>query len=301
MILQLSHAGSFRAKGYVLAVVGSMFWGASGIAGQFLLQNRGVSPEWFASSRMILAGLILLAYDAACYKGDIFSIWRDKREAVRLLIFSVVGMLGVQYTYFTAIHLSNAPTATIIQYTMPILILFWDSLTGRHLPGRRQCLCVGLAIMGTFLIVTQGRWGTLSVSPQALTWGLFSSVAAAFYTVQPKGLIRRWRSSLVVGWGMLTGGIVFSPVSRPWIFVGYFDTAAVLAFAFVVVFGTAVAFWLYLSSVEYISPGEASLLNSVEPLSSIVLSMLIFDMTFGAAEGLGAALIIGTVLMVTKK
>jgi len=29
--------------------------------------------------------------------------------------------------------------------------------------------------------------------------------------------------------------------------------------------------------------------------------MLIFGMTFGAAEGLGAALIIGTVLMVTKK
>ena len=116
--------------------------------------------------------------------------------------------------------------------------------------------------------------------------------AAAFYVAQPKNIIRRTRSSLVVGWGMLIGGLAFSPIARPWSPAGYFDAAALAALAFVIVFGTAIAFWIYLSSVETIEPSEAGLLNSVEPLSSILFSMLFFQMSFGLPECIGTLLII---------
>jgi drug/metabolite transporter (DMT)-like permease len=288
-------------KGIALAVLGSILWGASGISGQFLLQFRAVPAEWLTAVRMIVAGILLLAYDAASHHGDIFSIWKQKREAARLILFSVVGMLGVQYTYFAAILYSNAPTGTILQYMMPIIILAWTALRSHTLPGKKACICCALAIIGTFLIVTRGTWGTLAISPLALFWGLLSAVAAAFYTVQPQGLIIRWRASLIVGWAMLAGGLIFSPIARPWQPAGDFDTLAILALIYVIVVGTAIAFWLYLSSLKYIEPSEAGLLNSVEPLSSIVLSMLIFHLTFGVAEAVGAALIICTVLVVTRQ
>ena len=63
---------------------------------------------------------------------------------------------------------------------------------------------------------------------------------------------------------------------------------------------TAAAFALYISSVAYIEPSEASLLNSLEPLSSIAFSVLFLGMTFGGAELLGAACIIAAVLAVTR-
>lgn len=290
---------SMRAKGIFLALFGSTLWGASGIAGQFLMQDRGVSPEWLAAVRMIAAGLLLLAFDGARHKGDIFSIWKKRADAVTLLLFSVIGMLGVQYMYFAAIVESNAPTATILQYMMPILVIGWTAFRGRRFPSRRDIFCAALAVGGTALLVTRGEWGTMAISPAALAWGLGSAAAGAFYVVQPKTLIRKWRSSLVVGWGMLAGGLAFSPIARPWAPAGIFDSAALLALAFVVIFGTAAAFWLYLSSVEYIEPSEAGLLNSAEPLSSILFSMLFFGTAFGAAEWAGTAMVILAVLGVS--
>ena len=286
-------------KGALLAMAGSILWGASGIGGQFLMQDRGLSPEWFASARMICAGLLLLFLDGICHRWDIFSIWKNRRDAGMLLLFAVAGMVGVQYTYFVTIALSNAAAATILQYTMPIWILLWTAFRERRQPGLREMACVALAIGGTALVVTHGEWGTVAIAPAALAWGLVSAVAAAFYVVQPKTLIRRWRSSLVVGWGMLLGGLLLSPFSRLWEPAGTFDAAAMGALAFVIILGTAAAFWMYLASVEYIEPGEAGLLNSMEPLSSILFSVLFFGMAFGFMECAGTALIICAVLAVT--
>lgn len=289
-----------HGKGVALAVAGSVLWGASGIAGQFLLQDRGVTPEWLSAARMIGAGILLLGLDGLRCGGDIFSIWKSRHEALMLLLFGVLGMVGVQYTYFAAIALSNAATATILQYTMPILVILWTAFAERTRPSGRVLAALVLAVGGVLLLVTRGEWGTLAISPEALFWGLLSAAGAAFYTVQPKGLIRRWRSSLVVGWGMLIGGLFLSPLASLAAPPGLWDLPAYGALAFVVVFGTAAAFSLYISSVAYIEPGEASLLNSMEPLSSILFSVALLGMTFGAAELCGAAAILAAVYWVSR-
>lgn len=289
-----------HGKGVALAVAGSVLWGASGIAGQFLLQDRGVTPEWLSAARMIGAGILLLGLDGLRCGGDIFSIWKSRHEALMLLLFGVLGMVGVQYTYFAAIALSNAATATILQYTMPILVILWTAFSERTRPSGRVLAALVLAVGGVLLLVTRGEWGMLAVSPEALFWGLLSAAGAAFYTVQPKGLIRRWRSSLVVGWGMLIGGLFLSPLASLAAPPGQWDLSAYGALAFVVVFGTAAAFSLYISSVAYIEPGEASLLNSMEPLSSILFSVALLGMTFGAAELCGAAAILAAVCWVSR-
>lgn len=104
-----------------------MLWGASGIAGQILLQDRGVTPEWLSAARMIGAGLLLLLMDGVQHGRELFSVWRERRTAAMLVCFAVLGMVGVQYTYFAAIALSNAATATILQYMMPILVILWTA------------------------------------------------------------------------------------------------------------------------------------------------------------------------------
>ena len=84
-----------HGKGAALAAAGSVLWGASGIAGQVLLQDKGVTPEWLSAARMIGAGVLLLAFTAQ--RGErLFPIWREK--ALALLLFGVLGMIGVQYT-----------------------------------------------------------------------------------------------------------------------------------------------------------------------------------------------------------
>lgn len=289
-----------RKRGLLMVSLGASMWGGSGVAGQYLLQDCGFSTEWLVVSRMLLAGVILLLIDTCIYKESILHIWQDKKDALEVLLFAVFGMLAVQYTYFACIKAGNAATATVLQYLMPVFIVGYTALRVCRFPRYQEILCVGMAVGGTFLLVTHGSLDTLSISPQALFWGLAAAVAAAFYTMQPKRLIRKWRPTLVVGWGMLLGGTALSFLCPPWNFVGIWHPLAGLIYAYIIIFGTVVAFGCYLGSIKYIQPAEASILGSLEPLSAIVFSLLFLDASFGLMDLLGTALILGTVFLLAR-
>lgn len=292
---------SNRLKGIILAVGGSIFWGGSGVAAQFLLQDRGMTADYLTAIRTITAGLILLLIDRFVYGNNITNIWRYKASRYRLLFFGIFGMMAVQYTYFAAIAYSNAPTGTIIQYLMPVVILLWIALRERKLPQLGQVVCAILAILGTALLVTHGSLTTLSISEKALFWGILSAFAAAFYTVSPRWLLTRWPSAQVVGWAMLIGGAAISLIYPPLSYPGILDIDASLSLAYICILGTAIAFWAYVSSTKYILPQEASILNAMEPLASIVFSVLLLDVLFQLPEIAGTILIILPVLYITTR
>lgn len=162
-----------RTKGMLLVVFGALLWGGSGVAAQFVLQNKGFSAEWLVIVRMLLSGIILLSLDGMTHFGDIFSIWKSRYDSMQLIAFALIGMLGVQYTYFAAIKAGNAATATILQYLMPIVIVLWTVLRYRRRPQLRELFCTALAILGTLLLVTHGSLSSLAISPSALFWGSF--------------------------------------------------------------------------------------------------------------------------------
>ncbi len=292
---------SNRLKGIIMAVGGSIFWGGSGVAAQFLLQDRGMTADYLTAIRTLTAGLILLLIDRFVYGNNITNIWRDKVSRYRLLFFGIFGMMAVQYTYFAAIAYSNAPTGTIIQYLMPVVILLWVALRERKLPQPGQVVCAILAILGTALLVTHGSLTTLSISEKALFWGILSALAAACYTVSPRWLLMRWPSAQVVGWAMLIGGAAISLIYPPLSYPGILDIDAILSLAYICILGTAIAFWAYVSSTKYILPQEASILNAMEPLASIVFSVLLLDVLFQLPEIAGTILIILPVLYITTR
>ncbi|TYZ25009.1 DMT family transporter [Selenomonas ruminis] len=290
-----------RKKGLIMVCLGASMWGGSGVAGQYLLQDCGFSTVWLVVSRMLLAGCLFLLIDFALYRQNVFSIWKNKQDARDVLLFAIFGMLAVQYTYFACIQHGNAAAATILQYLMPVIIIGYTSLATHKFPPGRELLCVVMAIGGTFLLVTHGRLDTLSIPLAALLWGLGSAFAAAFYTTQPKRLIRKWRATLITGWGMLLGGLALMPVCPPWQFSGTWSSAAAITYAYIIIFGTVIAFGCYLGSIKYISPTETSLLGSIEPLSAIVFSILFLHASFAPMDYLGTALILSTVFVLAKK
>lgn len=292
---------SSRTKGVLMAVIGSIFWGGSGVAAQFILQEKGMTADYLTAVRTIVAGILLLSIDAFINKNNIFAIWKDKESRHRLLAFGVLGMMSVQYTYFVAIECSNAPTATIIQYLMPIIILAWFSITERKLPSLSQVICAIMAIFGTALLVTHGSLTALAISDRALFWGILSAFAAAFYTVQPRWLLLRWPSPQVIGWAMLIGGAAISLIYPPLSYPGIVDIPALLSLAYICVLGTAASFWLYVTSTKYILAQEASILNATEPLASIVFSIILLDVMFELPEIIGSLLIIMPIIYITLK
>src|SRR5690554_6479531 len=106
-------------KGFLLAITAAILWGVSGTFAQFLFQQKGINVEWLITVRMLVPGLLLLLYAQFVEKCDLWSIWKNKKDAVQLTVFAFTGMAAVQYTYFAAIKHSNAATATVLQYSGP--------------------------------------------------------------------------------------------------------------------------------------------------------------------------------------
>ena len=134
-----------RRRGVLYAVAGGVFWGGSGVAGQYLLQDAGFATEWLVTARLMLAGIILLALDAARHGGDIFRVWRSRRNCAELLFFGVCGMMLVSYSYFASIRYGNAAAATVLQYLMPAMIVLYTALRYRRWPSGLELFCVLLA------------------------------------------------------------------------------------------------------------------------------------------------------------
>nr|WP_207717003.1 EamA family transporter [Clostridium beijerinckii] len=283
-----------------MVIIGAMLWGISGTAAQYLFQKKGFSPEWLVVIRLLSSGIILLLYTFMKGEQNIWKVWKSKNDALSLIFFSILGMLGVQYTYFAAIKYGNAATATILQYSSPVIITCYLAIRNKKIPELKEIIAIGLAMLGTFFIITKGNIHSISISRLALFWGIASAFAAAFYTLQPRLLLRKWGSILVVGWGMLIGGIVFSFIKQPWNCTGIWSTNSILAIIFVVLFGTLIAFTCFLESLNYIKPTESSILSSAEPLSAAILSVLWLHEELGIAQWIGTACIITTIIILSR-
>ncbi|MFC7440549.1 DMT family transporter [Laceyella putida] len=289
-----------RAMGYGLVLFAAILWGVSGATAQYLFASARFSPEWLVVIRLLISGILLLTFLTMTHKEvPIWAIWKDRRDRMRLILFGLAGLLGVQYTYFAAIDASNAATATVLQYVAPTLVVLFLAVRGKKWPGIRELVAVALSFVGTLLLVTSGNLDQLSISQAALFWGISSAVALAFYTIQPSSLLSRWGSPLIIGWGMVIGGIGFSFIHAPWDVEGRITAPTLLAVVFIILFGTLIAFTCYLESLKYIRPAETSILASAEPLTAAVLSVIWLHVPFGLVEWIATCCILGTVFILS--
>jgi drug/metabolite transporter (DMT)-like permease len=288
-----------KITGFSMAIASAIFWGISGTCAQFLFQTKGVDPAWLVTWRMLLAGTLLVLYSIAKEKKAALGIWKTPKNAGKLVLFGILGMVSVQYTYFYSISLSNAATATILQYIGPVFVLGFYAVKNKTWPVLGEYLALIFALAGTFLLVTHGSTETLVISNEALVWGILSALALAFYTIQPVGLLRSFSPAAITGWGMLVGGIVLSIGTQPWSFSGTWDGETWLAFAYIVLFGTVLAFYFFLTAVSKIGATFASLLCSVEPLAATLTALLWLGISFSGYDWAGTILILSTVALLT--
>ncbi|MDE5414443.1 DMT family transporter [Alkalihalobacterium chitinilyticum] len=289
-----------RLLGIGLVLLGAILWGVSGTVAQFLFEEKSFSAEWLVVIRLLIAGLLLLLICVWNHNPNVWKIWKVQKHRYALIYFGIVGMLGVQYTYFAAIEASNAATATLLQYLGPVFITVYIAIKSKALPTRSQVIAIFLALSGTFLLVTHGNFQTLSISGWALFLGIASALALAFYTLQPIQLLKEYGSAVVVGWGMVVGGVVMSLIHPPWQVVGSISLVSILAVLFVIIFGTLIAFYSYLESLKYLKATETSLLACAEPLSAAILAVIWLNVAFGLSEWIGAFCIMATIVILSQ-
>ncbi len=281
------------ARHAAMVALAACLWGLSGTAAQWLMQADGVSPAWLTTVRMAVTGLALLAVLARRQPGTWWALWRHRADRPRFLIFSLVGLAGVQYTYLAAIAASNAAMATLLQYLAPPILVVATAVAIRRRIAAGQALLMAAAGAGTWLLLSGGRPASLLVSPAGLLWGILAAGTLAFYTWTAPPLLARHGTVAVMAWSMLVGAAAVSlaqpPVGGPhpwtWAVVGLVATVAVG--------GTLLAFGLFLASLSHIAPATAAWLAAVEPVAAGISAHLFLHVPLNAAQMTGGAMVLG--------
>ncbi|MGG3519876.1 EamA family transporter [Bacillus pseudomycoides] len=300
---------SGRLKGIIMVITGASLWGLSGTAAQQLFQQENVSTEWLVTIRLLISGIILLFFSSfGSKKSEVLGIWKQKAEANKIILFGLLGMLTVQYTYFASILEGNAAVATLLQYLAPIFITVYLIFKWNIRPTKIDFISIVLSLIGTFFLLTNGSIDNLAVSTPAIVWGILSGLSLAFYSLYSKELLEKWSSSVIVGWGMIIGGVGVTVLhflsTNEFILLSgmkYFQPNNLFLITFVVIFGTLIAFYLYLDSIRYLTPKETTLFGCTEPLAAIISSILILHVPFQSFQFLGALCIIVMVLVLSQK
>ena len=165
------------------------------------------------------------------------------------------------------------------------------------MPTASQIFCCALALIGVCLMMTKGNFSTLSFGWLTLLVGFGAPLFSAAYTIQSRTIVRKVGPLIAMTWAMLFTTILcnlyypFWKVSLEWSFL------TILSVLWVAIMGHIVAYTLYIVSASKILPTITGVLETVEPLTAIVLSYFFFSQKMNGFMLAGAAMVLIAVVL----
>ncbi|MHC5522470.1 DMT family transporter [Ligilactobacillus saerimneri] len=276
-----------------VAILACSMWGISGLLAKALF-NQQISAIWLTQVRMVVAGAILLVIGH--FKGEQMTvIWRDRKAAGRLVLYSILGLIPVQFCYFMAVKEGNAAIATVLQFTCLFFVMVYDTVI-RRVPLRLlDIICALIAFTGVATIATEGHFTHMTITVSVLLWGLASALGAAVNMTTPGPLTRHYSSWQVTGWGLLVAGIVMVIAHPVWEPV-HLTPVTILLVVGVIIIGTLLPFQMLNLALRHITATTANMMDAFEPLAATIGSVLFLGLSMTSADYIGTFLVIGAVL-----
>ena len=278
-----------------LAALACVFWGISGLFAKGLFNiSSQITPIWISQVRMIVSGVLLLIFAQVTGKKPMKTV-TNKKDAITVFSYGLLGLLPVQFCYFVVVQQANASIATILQFVGPFFVMIYMVVFEHQVLRKIDVLAAIVAFVGVFFLATHGHFNELSLSPSILLWGFLSAVGVATNTLIPRRLLDHTSSIVVTGWGLLSAGIALF-IAHPvwpqlpanmnifWLMLG------------VIVIGTLIPFQWMMGALRYIQPSTATLLDAFEPVSATIGSVIIFGLVMAPIDWIGSVMIILAVL-----
>ncbi len=286
-------------KGIALASTAGICWGSMGVAAQYLMAECRFTVLDLTSIRLLGAGILLVLLDIFWNRTKHIKAVFEKENFKDIVIYGFA-LLCSQSTFFLSIFSSNAATATIMVLTSPLFIIAYLAIVHHRRIKVLEMVSLLLALIGVLLIITKGNWDTMDFSIAGVGWGLASAMLGAVGTIQPGRVVRKLTVFPVIGWAMTFSGAAACLYNNPLETNVLWNTMGIICYLHIVLCGTIVSFCCFLKSMEFIAPPIASMLTCFEPLSAVILSVLLLGATFGPIEAIGAGCILMTVFLLAR-
>jgi drug/metabolite transporter (DMT)-like permease len=270
-----------------------LVWGSTYLVIRFALV--GFAPYFLMATRFVAAGGMLLGWQLA--RGAAMPTVREWRNAI--LVGALMlggGMGGVAYAEQT---IASGLVVAFIA-VMPLLLVVINLAFGIH-PRRSEVLAV-LVGLGGVLMLTRGQGlhgspaGLIAIMVGTTGWALGSVLAQRGFALAP--------GATGFATEMLGGGLVLFLISalrgESWHWPA--QTGVWLAWLYLVVFGSLIAFSAYMLLLERTSASLAASYSLVNPVVALLLGVTVGAEKVSTWEWLSSGVVmIGVVLLLAGR
>jgi drug/metabolite transporter (DMT)-like permease len=272
-----------------------LVWGSTYLAIAVMVET--MPPLLGAGARFVVAGAVMLAVLAARR-----SVRLTRRHLLSALLVGTL-LMGANAVVTVAEQEVPSGLAALLIASIPLWVIVMRRLAGERVSGR-SVAAVLVGFVGVALLLKPGEQ-----SGEATLLGLSACVFAAVMWAGGSFASPRVRlpaDPLVsTGWQMLLGGLVclaagLAAGEAPDVDPAAFSARSVVALAYLIAFGSWVAFTAYAWLLQNAPISKVSTYAYVNPVVAIVLGWLVLDEVVTPVTLVGAAIIVVSVALVIR-
>ena len=277
--------------GYLFAITSAIIYGCMPLMAKHIYAD-GVNPLTLVFLRNAIA-LIPLA---------LLSCMQDKTLAVpvkqlpKIGLISLLGCCVTPILLFRSYQFIESGTATVFHFINPAIVVIAEILFARKKPQGGNLISVLICVLGISLFYAPQQTPNLTGSILALSSGLtfagYVVLLARFDTSGVSGFrfsfyVAAASSIFTLVIGLATNQLVFPATVFGW--------GLCILFSLLVTTGAVV---LFQQSTFYIGSERTSILSTLEPITSIVIGILVFGEPLGIRTLIGSLLVILASLLI---
>ena len=282
-----------RTKGLLATMISAVFFGFIPLFVKTICAGGGNSVS-AAFYRFFLSVPVLYIY----LKAQGISMRITRTEFAKIALITIFGYGGTAVLLFSSYNFIPSGMSTTIHFMYPVFTILGCMIFFKEKVSPLKLLCVALCFGGILLFYNGESGG--SVLGMALS--CLSGVTYAFYTIylEKSGLqkmenlklifyMNTVAAAMILVMALLTAQFTLRLTPLAWGTAVFFATATSL----IGVLG-------YQIGVKCIGPQNAAILSTFEPITSVIVGVLVYREAFSARTLLGCLCVLSAVVIVAK-
>jgi drug/metabolite transporter (DMT)-like permease len=284
------------ASGVLFCLASAVAFGAMGIFGKLAYEEGATVGVLLATRFVLAAALFWVIVAVAGHMAAVRAL--PRRDLGLAFALGALGYGAQAGAYFAALDRIDVSLLGLLVYTYPVIVTVVAVLMGREVASRRTALALLLASAGLVLVLAGAASGALD--PLGTALGLAASVVYSTYILVSDPVAARvgpiTLSALVCTGAALTMTLasLVSGDLKP----GAVSGEGFMWLAALAVVSTVGAIGFFFAGLRRVGPSAASILSTIEPVTTVALAFVIFGESLGPFQLVGGALVLAAVVAV---
>lgn len=280
--------------GVLYIVISSFCFGVIPILAK-LAYEHGSNTYSVLSLRFLIAAVIVFFY---IIKNKV-SMRLSFHQAILIIILGVFGYSGTVLCLFYSYKYISAGIATMLSYTYPTIVTILSSIIYKEKVHLRKIVSLFMAILGMVIIIFASK---ISFNIKGILLAMGGAFCYSIYVVGvSSSKIRDVNNYLITFYisviSFLTASFLGISTKGLNFHFSYYSLVCVILLAFI---STVLALTLFLKGVKIIGPSNASILNTLEPIVSLILGILILKESITVGIVVGSIFVVASAVILAK-